>query len=1188
MKFQLLLMLLAGGVLAAAELKPETRPVILTAGKVSAAIQPAGNTVLRLDVRSWLNVFLGVHWSYDQTRGDDAARTVYRYGDGVRVTGKVLNVEYVEDIALRENTATFKYAVTWNADNPFGNTRQWEIWPVISQAHSEQFKECRYAVTTTTGIKSEGRYGDPIPKLKDVVSFTLFDAAGSDVTLLFDGPAELLDRRGEKTPSGVWFFQPVRTAAGQPPIRAGECGELKFQFRAVPAGTAAAPESAPEAKSAPGGINHLWNPGFERETNPGYADGWGPFYYSWPGRGETSNLMDWTTFITVDKSKASEGKNSLRMILPERMKELNCQHPYIRTMANDTDAVWSVYAQSDVPGGGTFTLKIRPLDGGDWLQKTFTVGPEWTRCELPFRTPKTGRFQPWVTLTGGMIRLDAMQLESGVRATAFRDPQQSRTEEAHTAAKRDVPKFQIPMLSREPELGQLLNDPVWKEAARLAPFYAVRMQTPVKTNETVAFAGIHGSTLYLAAECRGKNRPPLQKERDSQVWTDDSLELFLDPGAPELLTADDAVHSYYHIAINARGAIYDLYHGAVPKPFDGKIRTHAVRTEFGWQVALAVDLAALPHSPVTADWRFNLAREDHTNDQYSSLAPELTNFHDYSGFPRVAIPAPAVEKLNRFSIRKLEAGDGKIVLNVISDKSERARISCLAGSREVALSAGANRVEFPMAEVPARLKTTVEIAAADGAKTIRNFEVVTAGEQYFRRNFYTNEKEAEIIWRGRPLPPSGAEAKIGSTRIALTVRDRRVFTDITRVPEGKNTFLYGSLSLPFQKLPLQKGEVKIDRATSMLLVEGEPFLLYGPWSIPFGHLTQYLSLDHTLPELKKIGANIVALHIPEGHSGPDSWAAKTRIWDLAVYRKMLDRCQELGLKVYLECTDGYRNITKDYRQILPFETVVREFRDHPALLMWYIADEPTLAHAPEVWRRYRLLKELDPHHPVMVDLTPHGLASRVITDPVTGENACDVISLTYYPVGCAMNADPERPLGSTSVMFRDMFQLIRANRGVMMHAAQAYGYGTDHWYRTPTPDELEFLVYMPLIYGNRGWGWFGGRAPCRATDDRIWELGDELRRIAPVLGVEGSGEVLTSGSVIGILRNDESAWYLITVNTSEKPENATFQLGGELPADCDKVEVLFEKRGFKLSRGILTDRFKPYGRHVYRIVNKAP
>ena len=30
------------------------------------------------------------------------------------------------------------------------------------------------------------------------------------------------------------------------------------------------------------GMNFVFNGGFEKETNPGLADGWGPFFWQWP------------------------------------------------------------------------------------------------------------------------------------------------------------------------------------------------------------------------------------------------------------------------------------------------------------------------------------------------------------------------------------------------------------------------------------------------------------------------------------------------------------------------------------------------------------------------------------------------------------------------------------------------------------------------------------------------------------------------------------------------------------------------------------------------------------------------------------------------------------------------------------------------------------------------------------------
>ncbi len=53
-------------------------------------------------------------------------------------------------------------------------------------------------------------------------------------------------------------------------------------------------------------------------------------------------------------------------------------------------------------------------------------------------------------------------------------------------------------------------------------------------------------------------------------------------------------------------------------------------------------------------------------------------------------------------------------------------------------------------------------------------------------------------------------------------------------------------------------------------------------------------------------------------------------------------------------------------QPLPVELF--EDLDHPALLAWYISDEPTGHNMPaeNLERSYRIVRELDPYHPVTI------------------------------------------------------------------------------------------------------------------------------------------------------------------------------------------------------------------------------
>ncbi len=88
----------------------------------------------------------------------------------------------------------------------------------------------------------------------------------------------------------------------------------------------------------------------------------------------------------------------------------------------------------------------------------------------------------------------------------------------------------------------------------------------------------------------------------------------------------------------------------------------------------------------------------------------------------------------------------------------------------------------------------------------------------------------------------------------------------------------------------------------------------------------------------------------------------------------MNRCADLGIRVnYNLCSiagggGSEAPAQKDFpvRKTEMLRREVEMFRDHPALLAWYIADEPDAQDLPADSLRavYRLIKELDPYHPV--------------------------------------------------------------------------------------------------------------------------------------------------------------------------------------------------------------------------------
>ena len=936
------------------------------------------------------------------------------------------------------------------------------------------------------------------------------------------------------------------------------------------------------------GINHLYNGGFETETNPGMADGWGPFYYNWGVHGETSFYQDLQALIHVDRKEAFEGRNSLRMLLPPGLKELNLQHPFIRSMINGKEAVFSVYMKSFRKGGATVSLWIRFLGSNEPVPaKTFHVDDSWKRYELRFRMPRNGRIQPWIRLTDGIVWIDGAKLEHGSEATPFDSKKKEEKDiNAVAGSSKNIQPCIIPVLDRAPEMTGKMSDPIWEKGLCFNDFYRTKNGGKVTENTTKARMFIHDTTLYIAFECYGRNSVPMMLERDDMVWTDDCVEVFLDPGGNMVHDAEKAYGSYYHFIVNAAGTLHDIYTGGEIKAFDGRIRTKTFRSANQWSAEIAVDLASLHLTPVTESWRFMLAREDHTNHQDCAIVPLPGTFHDYGSFAAAKIDRKVFDKLNamKAAAPELDGNKLKIRLVTVEKTTGKINVNILRGKTLLLKKEWTQTLDGEtVLHVPLSLNSeepfTVRFAVrgSNGESLFREWELAKETAVYFRYSYYTDETQAELIW-GVPFPSEQETADFNGIKIPWTKKDGSLFFDLKEAPNGNYSVRIGGREIPFEKYPPRRNEVKIDRRNNMLVADGKPFLFYGPF-IPFSFAQRFILETTVLPELRQRGFNGITLMIPEGYV-PGEWAEANRCWDISWYISVLDACHANGMKVIVFCPFEHQR-GKGYISVFNPRTLIPHLKDHPALLAWYISDEPTPEHYQTVWDLYRFTKKNDPYHPVMVNVTDQGLATKVVMDKKTGRNPFDVFSLTFYPVSRV--TAPDNRLKDTLPLFDKMREAVRKEHGVLMHAAQAYGYGTDHWYREPTPEEIAFLVYMPLIYGNTGWMWFGGRAKCPATQKAIESYIPELRELAPILGngvMCSQGRVFQSvcGNVIGTLRKYGKRCYLITVNKMEKAVKTHFNLADAVGPEISPARVLFENRRHDLQTD---DLYRPFQRHVY-------
>ncbi len=160
------------------------------------------------------------------------------------------------------------------------------------------------------------------------------------------------------------------------------------------------------------------------------------------------------------------------------------------------------------------------------------------------------------------------------------------------------------------------------------------------------------------------------------------------------------------------------------------------------------------------------------------------------------------------------------------------------------------------------------------------------------------------------------------------------------------------------KYPPHPNAVKVDRLTSGLIVQDMPFY-------PFGFYT---------------GFPLGALPVQEVYNGFNMLGVYQPMTDstLAQRKAYMDLCASLGLKVNYALNslvgaghnafDRQLSPQEEQRQEALLRREVELFRDHPALLSWYLNDEPLGQSRPVevVEKAYRIVNELDQYHQVCI------------------------------------------------------------------------------------------------------------------------------------------------------------------------------------------------------------------------------
>lgn len=452
----------------------------------------------------------------------------------------------------------------------------------------------------------------------------------------------------------------------------------------------------------------------------------------------------------------------------------------------------------------------------------------------------------------------------------------------------------------------------------------------------------------------------------------------------------------------------------------------------------------------------------------------------------------------------------------------------------------------------------------------------SAWRTFFEQDYYTTESSANLVI----VPPSNWEnwpAKVslkgeGFPIVEQVVQlQKEVLVPVSLFPVADSSVVQISIQIGAQtvsseavirKFPAKFNAVKINRRTGGLVVDELPYFPAGFYSYP--------PVQATLAEEEVVrGFNMMS---------PYQRITSASLPDRIRY---LDRCAALGMKVHYNLlsvaggggpSEGQSNYENGQRLVL-LRQEIEAVKDHPALLGWYISDEPTGHNVlpKDLKPTYDLIKKLDPYHPVsIVFMNPQRALEY--------KEVMDVVMADPYPI-------PNRPPTEVGEIVARLKEVFRYELPVWL-VPQAFG-GNEHWGREPTPGELRLMTWLGVLEGASGLQYFirhglSSFPKSSLTWDAASAAVQEILDLSPfLLDYETMAPLPTADKELA------ARWYqqdgqlvVVVLNTSKEPKNFLLDLSAlKVPLSG---KVLFEDREVELRKNNrLQDIIEGYGRRIY-------
>ena len=253
----------------------------------------------------------------------------------------------------------------------------------------------------------------------------------------------------------------------------------------------------------------------------------------------------------------------------------------------------------------------------------------------------------------------------------------------------------------------------------------------------------------------------------------------------------------------------------------------------------------------------------------------------------------------------------------------------------------------------------------------------------------------------------------------------------------------------------------------------------------------------------------------------------------------------------------------------PTDQWLERAKKHPAMLAWYLADEPEgHGQSPVSLREdYLQVKQKDPNHPVALD--------HFLLDSLTDyKDAADVTMTSYYPLLAGGG-----PALENFAVYLEKSRSLHGQNWPHWPFIQIFG-GTNtdggKW-KQPEPDEVRCLVYIALVHRAQGIFYFSYWPQAPKTWAAVGVLNGEIQKLTPWLLAPGTEIPASSTNTVVHVRAkrllDASGGLVLAVNTTGSRQQG--QISISIASD-PLLQGLFDRSSTKVTEGKLTATFEPY------------